>query len=83
VKAVIAMDEGAQTVIRTTEGDSMAFNVKVGLHQGSVKSPLLFVIVMEMISKELRAGLPLELLYVNDLILMADSEEIIISGFGI
>ena len=38
---------------------------------------------MEMISKELRAGLPLELLYVNDLILMADSEEIIISGFGI
>ena len=83
MKAVIAMDEGAQTVIRTTEGDSMAFNVKVGLHQGSVKSPLLFVIVMEMISKELRAGLPLELLYVNDLILMADSEEIIISGFGI
>ena len=83
MKAVMAMYEGAQTVVRTTEGDSMAFNVKVGLHQGSVKSPLLFVIVMEMISKELRAGLPLELLYVNDLILMADSEEIIISGFGI
>ena len=47
---------------RTTEGDRKAFNVKVGLHQGSVLSPLLFVIVMEMISRELRAGLPLELL---------------------
>ena len=30
---------------------------------------------MEMISRELRAGLPLELMYANDLILMAESEE--------
>jgi len=49
--------------------------VKVGLHQGSVLSPLLFVIVMEMISRQLRAGLPLELLYADDLILMAEIEE--------
>jgi len=75
VKAVMAMYEGAQTVVRTREGDSKAFNVKVGLHQGSVLSPLLFVIVMEMISSELQAGLPLELLYADDLILMAESEE--------
>jgi len=75
VNAVMAMYEGAQTVVRTTEGDSKAFNVKVGLHQGSVLSHLLFVIVMEMISRELRAGLPLELLYADDLILMAESEE--------
>jgi len=39
VKAVMAMYEGAQTVVRTTEGDSKAFNVNVGLHQGSVLSP--------------------------------------------
>ena len=53
----MAMYEGAQTVVRTTEGDSKAFNVKVGLHQGSfamprsfeVLSPLLSVIVTEMI----------------------------------
>jgi len=71
----MAMYEGAQTVVRTTEGDSKAFNVKAGLHQGSVLSPLLFVIVMEMISRDLRAGLPLALLYADDLILMAESEE--------
>jgi len=28
VKAVVVMYEGAQTVVRTTEGDSKAFNVK-------------------------------------------------------
>ena len=49
MKAAMAMYEGAQRVVRTTEGDSKAFNVKVGLHQGSVLSPLLFVIVMETI----------------------------------
>ena len=66
MKAVMAMYEGAQTVVRTTEGDSKAFDVKVGL---------LFMIVMGMISRELRAGLPLELLHADDLILMAESEE--------
>ena len=66
VKTVMAMYECAQTVVRTTEGDSKAFNVKVGLHQGSILSLLLFLIVMEIITSELRAGLPLELLYADD-----------------
>ena len=30
-EGVMAMYEGALTVVRTTEGDSKAFNVKVGL----------------------------------------------------
>jgi len=72
---VMAMYVGAQTVVRTTKRDSKAFNVEVGLHQGSVLCSLLSVIVMEMISRELRAGLPLALLYADDLILMAESEE--------
>ena len=33
------------------------------------------MIVMEMVSRELQAGLPLDLLCAGDLILMADSEE--------
>ena len=36
VKAVMAMYEGGQTLVRATEGDNKLFNVKVGLHQGSV-----------------------------------------------
>ena len=50
VKAVMAMYEGAQT---EQQKETARHNVKVGLHQGSVLSPLLFVIVMEMISREL------------------------------
>ena len=45
--------------------------MKVGLHQGSVLSPLLFAAVMVVISSEARSGLPSELLYADDLVLMA------------
>ena len=51
------------------------FPVKVDVHQGSVLSPLFFIIVLEPLSREFRTGLPWELLYVDDLVLMADSIE--------
>ena len=54
----MAMYVGAQKVVRTDGGDSDSFDVKVGLHQGSILSPLLFVIVMEMVTRDLRDGLP-------------------------
>ena len=53
------------TVVRTE-----SFEVKVGLHQGSVLSPLLFAAF----SSEARSGLPSEL-YADDLVLMAPTME--------
>ena len=49
--------------------------MKVGLQQGSVLSPLLFTAVMDVVSSELRSGLPSELLYADDLVLMAPTIE--------
>ena len=57
--------------INGTAGD--AFGVKVGVHQGSVLSPLLFIIVMEALSRDFRVGLPWELLYADDMALIAES----------
>ena len=37
-------------------GNSKGFEVKVGMHQGSGLSPLLFVIVMEAISREFKVA---------------------------
>ena len=47
----------------------------MGMHQGSALSPLLFVIVMEAISREFRAALPWELLNDDDLAVIAETEE--------
>ena len=69
------MYTGAKTVVRTVYGNSKGFEVKVGMHQGSALSPLLFVIVMEAISREFRVALPWELLYANDLAVIAETEE--------
>ncbi|XP_065315796.1 uncharacterized protein LOC135924631 [Gordionus sp. m RMFG-2023] len=74
VTAVMAMYVGAQTAVRTDHGDSDSFEVKVGLHQGSVLSPLLFILVMDVVAREMREGLPWEILYADDLVLMANSE---------
>ena len=45
--------------------------MKVGLHQLSVLSPLLFAVVMDVVFSETRCGLPSELLYADDVVLMA------------
>ena len=65
VSAVMSMYIGAKTVIRTVHGNS----------KGSGLSPLLFVIVMEAISREFRVSLPWELLYADDLAVRAETEE--------
>ena len=49
--------------------------MKVSLHQGSVLSPLLFAAVMDVVSSETRSDLPSELLYADDLVIMAPTME--------
>jgi len=78
VLAVMSMYTGAKTVVRTVYGNSGGFEVKVGMHQGSALSPLLFVIVTEAISREFRVALPWELLYADDLVVIAETEEALI-----
>ena len=56
-------------------GTTKDFPVKVGVHQGSVLSLLLFIIVMEALSRQFRTGLPWELLYADDLVLLAKTRE--------
>jgi len=63
------------TVVRTVYGNSNGFDVKVSMHQCSALSPLLFVIDMEALSREFRVAVPWELLYTNDLVVIAEMED--------
>ena len=49
--------------------------MKVGVHQGSVLSPLLFIIVLEALSHEFRCWVPWEDLYADDLVIIAEPLE--------
>ena len=62
-------------VVHVDEGYSEEFEVKVGVHQGSVLSLLLFIIVLEALSREFRCGVPWEDLYADDLVIIAESME--------
>ena len=59
MRLVQGMYANARSRVCVDEGYSEEFEVKVGVHQGSVLSPLLFVIVLEALSREIRSGVPL------------------------
>ena len=75
VHLVQGMYSNARSRVRVGEGYSEEFEVKVGVHQGSVLSPLLFIIVLEALSREFRCGVPWEDLYADDLVIIAESLE--------
>jgi hypothetical protein len=83
VEVIMLMYNGVRTAVKTAEGAGEEFEVRVGVHQGSVLSPLLFTIVLEAISKQSRGGLPWELLYADDLVLIAETEEQLLSKIKI
>ena len=75
VRAVMGLYENSTSQVRFAGGLSEKFPIKVGVHQGSALSPLLFKLVMEEATKSIRRGDPWELLYADDLVLTAESKE--------
>ena len=75
VQLVQGMYANVRSCVRVGEGYSEEFEVKVGVHQGSVLSPLLFIIVLEALSREFCSGVPWEDLYADDLVIIAESLE--------
>ena len=75
INVIKSMYEGATTAVKFKEGERVEFKVKVGVHQGSLLSPLLFIIVMDTLPEESREDLPSEVLYTDDLVLIAASQD--------
>ena len=56
ISVIKSMYDGATTAVKIGASESKKFPVRVGVHQGSVLSPLLFIIVLEALSKNLGKG---------------------------
>ena len=67
------MYANAQSHVCVGKEYSEEFKVKVGVHKGSVLSPLLFIIVLEALSHEFRSVVPWENLYADDLVIITES----------
>ena len=55
----------------------------MGVHQGSSLSPLLFVVVMQEATRAARGEGLWDLLYADDLVITAESEEEAVRKFGV
>ena len=75
VRLVQGTYANARRRIHVGEGYIEEFEVKVDVHQGSVLSPLLFIIVVETLSREFRSGVSFEDLCADDLVIVAESQE--------
>ncbi|KAL6546860.1 hypothetical protein OROMI_022581 [Orobanche minor] len=73
VTAIKDMYSQVRTCVRTPVGDTQFFPVEVGLHQGSALSPLLFALILDVISRGIQDGVPWCMLFADDIVLVAES----------
>ena len=76
VKMVEAMYENTTGRVVVGSGMSNEFQVNIGLRQGSALSPLLFILVMELISRKISTTDALrKIIYADDLVIVAEHRE--------
>ena len=73
IRVVQSMYRNTKSKVRINSNFSDDFLIKVGLHRGSVLSPLLLIIVLEALCREMILGCPEELLYADDLALFSET----------
>src|ERR1041384_2879173 len=67
------MYEDASTSVKTPCGDTEAFPISVGLHQGSAMSPYLFTLVMDELTGSIQDDVPWCMLFADDIVLIDEA----------
>ena len=75
VKVVQDMNRSSKTQVVTQKGETEYFPIEVGLHQGSAPSPLLFIIIMDVITENIEKDPPWAMMFADDLVLCAMTRE--------
>ena len=75
IKVIMKMYTTIETSVKVEYTRSELFDVKVRVHQGSILSPLLFALVMDEVTKNIREEVVKEMLYADDIVLVSDNWE--------
>ena len=81
VRVIQGMYHNTRSPVRVNGQYSEEFGVGVGVHQGSILSPLLFILVLEALSCKFHHGVPWELFHADDLVLIADTQKECMEGW--
>ncbi|KHJ44565.1 hypothetical protein D918_05230 [Trichuris suis] len=65
----------ATSRVSTSTGETETFPVTAGVHEGSALSPLLFITVMDTVTRDLQTPYPHTMLYADDVVLTAESRQ--------
>ena len=82
VNGVMSLYKGCKTVVSVDGELSSSFSVKIGVHQGSALNPLLFIMVMDVLTEDVRYGSLMELLYAEDLVLCEQALNGVMEKYG-
>ena len=74
IRLIQDMYQGCKTVVRSAAGESNSFGVEVGLHQGSALSPYLFLLLMDVLTQDVRKDVPGSMMFADDIVLCGDDE---------
>ena len=75
VTSVTILYKGEKIRVKVDSELSEEYEAKVGMHQGSLLSPFLFALVVDVVTEFARECALSELLYADDLVLMSESIE--------
>ena len=67
--------KGSETMVRCPIEANESFKVKVRLHQGSALSPLLFAMIMDKLTDELRRETLWKMLFADDIVICKETSE--------
>ena len=73
----MSLHGGTKTIVRVDSELSEEFVANVGMHRGSMLSPFLFAVVVDVVTEFAREGALSELLFADDFVLMSET----IKGF--
>ena len=74
MKAVMTMYKEVLSQVKVEGEDSKEFTVRVSIHQGSVLLPLIFAVVMDVVTEEVAIE-GRALMYADDLVLICKTKE--------
>ena len=81
VRSVMSLYDRAKMRVRVNSELLEEFEVNVGMHHGSVLSPFLFALVVDVVIEFTIEGALSELLYADDLVLMSETIDGLVNKF--